>query len=768
MKMKTLLVFFLTLFLGAGVATSQTSVSPLGSGSASDPYRISNLNNLYWLSKNTGYWSAGRYFVLTNDIDATSSSSWESGKGFSPIGSGATLFYSRFDGKGYKIKNLYINRSDGYLGMFGYLASGAVVSNLALENPTVRCSVPNDITQMGAITAVNYGSINNCHIVGGSVYGGRSYTGGIAGSSNGNIQYCTSTASISGLNYVGGIVGMFRAGVLSYCYSGGYISGTSAIGGLVGTLQIDGKMYHSYTTAFVNFTGSGGGGAVGTAIASATIQYCYAAGRVTGGTSPQGFLGTGTPTMSRCFWDTESTGSSTSAGSGAVGKTTAQMKDVNTFLSNLWDFKCETANGISDYWMIQSTSNNGYPILSWQGQGYSDNCPIWLGQFDDNMLNNANWSLNKIPANNSDIIMAENAKFDLQMKQNFVANNIIFNGAGKKIVLGNYDLQYSNATNANSDNYLAADGTGTAKKNISNGGNSVFHVGNQNYTPVTIYNHPGAADLFRVNISNGVLKEGTSGDEVLQGRVNSTWHIYKTNPNAGSGVSMDFSWNANSTAGLFTSPMLYHYGEKWERLQTNITSTLTSLRINNYQGTFSPFAIMDITSTLPISWGNVSVTKTGKNALIKWNTLSEEKSAYYLVQHSSNNTQWNNIAKLDAAGNSQDEQRYQFLHESPSAGLNYYRLILVDVDGKQEFSKVVSANFHIDKAPFTLFPNPATFGTVQVSIAEAGTMLVYNSAGVQVKIIALQAGTTTVDISALPTGVYQIKIHEETKTLLVR
>ena len=75
------------------------------------------------------------YYVLGNDIDATATSGWNDGAGFESIGTEASSFKGSFDGKGYKITNLYINRpGTDYVGLFGYVGSGGVIENVGLEN----------------------------------------------------------------------------------------------------------------------------------------------------------------------------------------------------------------------------------------------------------------------------------------------------------------------------------------------------------------------------------------------------------------------------------------------------------------------------------------------------------------------------------------------------------------------------------------------------------------------------------------------------------
>ena len=67
---------------------AQTADQPSGSGTENDPYFIANLENLYWITENSGEWD--KYYVQTSDIDASSTSAWDEGQGFTPMGNNST------------------------------------------------------------------------------------------------------------------------------------------------------------------------------------------------------------------------------------------------------------------------------------------------------------------------------------------------------------------------------------------------------------------------------------------------------------------------------------------------------------------------------------------------------------------------------------------------------------------------------------------------------------------------------------------------------
>lgn len=121
---------------------AQTSTPPsAGNGTVGNPYQITTLNNLYWLSQDTNRWNLN--YIQVADIDASSTSSWYSGQGWMPMGyaNGPTDysgFSGTYNGKGHVISNLYINRPLSYLvGFFGFLYN-ARIDSLGFTNANIN------------------------------------------------------------------------------------------------------------------------------------------------------------------------------------------------------------------------------------------------------------------------------------------------------------------------------------------------------------------------------------------------------------------------------------------------------------------------------------------------------------------------------------------------------------------------------------------------------------------------------------------------------
>jgi hypothetical protein len=277
---KKILLIIAMLFVANITKAETTAQMPDGwtNGSGGE---ISNLAELRWLSETTAAWDED--WVLTADINATETSTWNAGSGFSPIGTMATYFTGTFDGKGYEISNLYINRpGEDFVGFFG-ISENSTISNFKIDAEVTG----NDY--VGVLT----GASGTCSIVDCDVIGtvqGNDNVGCFAGESFACIiDDCDVTGTVQGNNYVGGFTGI-SSDSLKYCTSSVEVTGHYSVGGLVGGYLsadiFENTVLYCYATGTVTATGTGGnihvGGLVGEHTAGSIIN-SFCTGAVTGG-----------------------------------------------------------------------------------------------------------------------------------------------------------------------------------------------------------------------------------------------------------------------------------------------------------------------------------------------------------------------------------------------------------------------------------------------------------------------------------------------------
>lgn len=277
MKTRYLLIVFFTCFLYSSNLWGQWQ----GSGTAEAPFQIKLDSDLEQLSilVNRGVSYEGKYFSLMNDIDL---SSYQEGDGWIPIGNlidskTKNPFKGSFNGHGYTIHRLNINRPEGKCqGLFGY-AEGARIDSVIMSEVTIKAK-----DYVGSLIGyIRDGSIDGCQAEAGIT--ARKLAGALIGCAfGGTVTHCAGSGSIDGLTILGGLVGYLSGGAqLSHGSAETKISGQDNIGGLIGRLYGSSVRY-SQATGSVNGQNDVGGLVGGQYDASSSIRYAYSSGSVYG------------------------------------------------------------------------------------------------------------------------------------------------------------------------------------------------------------------------------------------------------------------------------------------------------------------------------------------------------------------------------------------------------------------------------------------------------------------------------------------------------
>lgn len=252
-----------------------------GDGTQDDPFQIETAAQLAHFAKtvNEGEAYLYKYIVLTADIDLAN-------KEWTPIGNHSNPFKGNFNGDNHTVTGMQISGELDRVGLFGECTKHNV--NSAIKNITVKDSVICGINFVGAI--VGYAeeiNIENCRSIGNTI-NGKTDVGGICGKiggySVGKVSQCYNSSKVTGRGRVGGIAGM--GGIAENCLNTGEImiinkAYQSACGGIFG-------IFDDTTT-------------------SATITACVNLGKVSGGESFGGIVGStdseSTGHISNCYYN---------------------------------------------------------------------------------------------------------------------------------------------------------------------------------------------------------------------------------------------------------------------------------------------------------------------------------------------------------------------------------------------------------------------------------------------------------------------------------
>jgi hypothetical protein len=331
-----------------------------------------------------------------------------------------------FDGNGHKISNLSFNFAFVYsVGLFGCLAPGGNVTNLAAENVNItgdesvgglvgfnegtvgNSSSTGSVTgqgfvgglvgdnwylstvsdsyftgtvtgdcNVGGLVGRNIGSVSDSYS-NGDVDGTSSSVGGLVGHNGGTVRDSHSTGTVTSDNNVGGLVGE-NGGTVSNCYSSNTVaSHAGVVGGLMGANY--GDVSDCYSTGAV--TGSSdAGGLVGFNGEEGTLSNCHASGSVTGGSNVGGLIGENANGFVGNSYSTGSVTGSSDVG-GLVGFSDGQYNVTNSF----WDTQTSgqatsdggTGKTTAQMKNIATFSGAGWNIIAVGGSGERNPIYIW-------------------------------------------------------------------------------------------------------------------------------------------------------------------------------------------------------------------------------------------------------------------------------------------------------------------------------------------------------------------------------------------------------
>ena len=288
---------------------------------------------------NGGKDTSGRTFALGADIDMNGVSD------FVPIGTSASnAFEGIFDGQGFAIKNLSINSSNEYTGLFGR-TNRATISNVILDNVDIvadnRCG--------GLVGYAGSTTVDSCFVTG-NIKSSGSRIGGLFGyGSSSTVTNCTTNVVIESTSkessiYLGGFIGYNLGSTVKKCTSSGSVIDNAGINDAGYFGQTGGFIGHNY------------GGSIEECSSSVDISFI---GEKRKTNYVCGFVGVNNGTIKNCKYTGKMDNSCTS---GTYVGTIAGLNGSSATLENneyKYDTTFDLATGATGATSITGTGNNG-------------------------------------------------------------------------------------------------------------------------------------------------------------------------------------------------------------------------------------------------------------------------------------------------------------------------------------------------------------------------------------------------------------------------
>lgn len=342
-------------------------------------YLIGSAEELYWFAQNAALDADARLtgdIVINSDMTADESSL----RIWNPIGESSSKKYSgSFDGGGYTVSGVYVNRAAAGAGFFGYTDINSEISNLTVDGIIIGTK-----NYTGGIVGDCYGTVMNCRNL--AEIRGFAYVGGVVGDlenktgSPSSMQRCANYGSVTAASHsAGGVVGRIDSlsgSAVSECYNTGSVSGTTKVGGIVGDQYAYGcGIKDVYNIGTVTASTGYAGGIIGN-FRAGRLENAYMASEIIGADAASGGKIAGRleaesqqRTFANVYYISEPefdvianlNGCTVQNGS-AESKTEDELKQLAQALGDAFD---SDTNNI----------NSGFPVLKYQNGGDEEEGP---------------------------------------------------------------------------------------------------------------------------------------------------------------------------------------------------------------------------------------------------------------------------------------------------------------------------------------------------------------------------------------------------------
>ena len=171
---------------------------------------------------------------------------------------------------------------------------------------------------------------------------------------------------------------------------------------------------------------------------------------------------------------------------------------------------------------------------------------------------------------------------------------------------------------------------------------------------------------------------------------------------------------------------------------------------------------------LPVTLIDFTAELKNKSVLLQWQTASEHNLSGFIIERSADGNNFSPIGNVAAKGNSNIKINYSTPDQQPLQGNNFYRLKIMDADGKFTYSKIVVVNINDQLFTLNIFPNPAS-AILFVTASGENEKAIFRIVDVsgrklhEEKVILNRNSSFTIDINTLPKGTYILQLNTKEK-----
>jgi hypothetical protein len=162
---------------------------------------------------------------------------------------------------------------------------------------------------------------------------------------------------------------------------------------------------------------------------------------------------------------------------------------------------------------------------------------------------------------------------------------------------------------------------------------------------------------------------------------------------------------------------------------------------------------------LPVKLQSFTAKSNGTTVVLNWITAQEMNADVFEVERSNDGISWTKVGSIAATGNSPVASSYSYSEVVKTGGSYSYRLKMVDIDNKSEYSPIVKVSFNnTASAMVKTYPNPATTFFAIDGVAGTMQVMVVNMNGAVVKVINGYVANSKVSLNGVLAGNYVVKV----------
>jgi hypothetical protein len=382
-----------------------------------------------------------------------------------------------------------------------------------------------------------------------------------------------------------------------------------------------------------------------------------------------------------------------------------------------------TASGSTAKTLGANFANNG--TFNWSTAGAGGNISIANALFTNNGVLNESFTSNKGFLNaGGTVAFVNNGTFRKLSANTFLNNGVNFTNTGTLQGIGAF-----NFSGTVSNTGVIKPGNSPGILSVSGG----IVTGQNAQINIDIFDGSGAGSGHnRLDLTGDINLSGNNITITENPAVPNQSYVIMTTTGSFSGSFV----NANLPAGY------------------TITYNQQTVSVSKGQG------------TLPAVWGAFELATTNNQSIdLKWITLQEDNTSHFEIEHSSNGTTFAPVGRVTAAGNSAFGITYAFQHSKPLLhATNYYRIRLIDLDGKISYSAVKLLKLKQGAAVVRVFSNTVSDNLylqtlepeLQVSIIDMAGRVFYNK-------LITGSGQQHINLSSLAKGLYKIVVRSSNR-----